>query len=134
MIVYEKFHPYLPHHNFWAILQWVLTVPLVLLWNFNGVVLAGILVSSTFIIPLRQVRKIVKIDIWPNVIPYLMYSFLTGLVVYLISRQVLIDSIWQLILVGGFGALFYAGLLFIFERKQMIRDIVRFKQVIFEKG
>ena len=38
----------------WAVLQWLLTIPLVLMWNFNGVVLAGVLVAATFFIPLTD--------------------------------------------------------------------------------
>lgn len=115
---------------FWAIMQWVLTVPLVLLWNFNGVVLAGIFVSATFFIPFREVQKKVKIDLWPNVLPYLGYSLITGGVMSFLNRLILVDSLFKLLLIGGIGAVFYWGLLFCLKREEIIRDIQRLKQLI----
>jgi len=118
---------------FWAILQWVLTVPLVLLWNFNGVVLAGVIVSSTFFIPLREVRKYIEIDIWPNVLPYLAYSVFTGVYMFLLARLIGIFSIWHLILIGVLGASFYGIILFAFKRKEITIDIARFKELVLNK-
>lgn len=114
---------------FWAILQWILTVPLVLFWNFNGVVLAGLLVSATFFIPLREVRKRVKINIWPHVLPYLGYSILTGLVMVGLRKLILIDSLIKLLAVGIGGAIFYWGIVFILKRKEVVRDLTRFREL-----
>jgi O-antigen/teichoic acid export membrane protein len=119
---------------FWAILQWVLTVPLVLLWGFNGVVLAGILVSATFFIPLREVRKKVNISVWPHVLPYLGYSALTGLVMFWLSKAVLIESLGELLVVGGLGALFYWGIVFVLKKEELIRDFARFKELILKSA
>lgn len=115
---------------FWAILQWVLTVPLVLFWNFNGVVLAGILVSATFFIPLREVRKKVKINLWPHVLPYLGYSILTGLVMFGLSKLFVIESLFRLLAVGLAGATIYLVLLLAFKKKEMQQDFARLKELV----
>lgn len=117
---------------FWAALQWILTVPLVLLWNFNGVVLAGMLVSATFFIPLYEVRKEVEIDLLPNVIPYLFLSIIGGLLMLLVSRLITISSVWELVLVAASGMGAYFGTLTLFEGRRLIADIIRFKELIFD--
>lgn len=114
---------------FWAVLQWILTVPFVLLFGFNGVVLAGMIVSATFFIPLVQVRRYVRIDLWANVVPYLFYSILMGIVVFLAGKLLVIDSVWELFSVGVIGALLYGTILVIFERKKILQDITRLREI-----
>ena len=114
---------------FWAVLQWILTVPLVLLWGFNGVVLAGVIVSATFFIPLVQVRRYVNIDLWHYVVPYLLYSAFMGFVVFIIGKFLVIDSVWELLSVGSLGAMLYGAILVIFERKEMLQDVTRLREI-----
>ncbi|OGM27016.1 hypothetical protein A3D00_01945 [Candidatus Woesebacteria bacterium RIFCSPHIGHO2_02_FULL_38_9] len=115
---------------FWTALQWILTIPLVFFWNFNGVVLAGLLVSTTFFIPLRKVTKEIDIRIWPNVLPYLFYSILLGLAISIVGRLFLLDSVWKLfasILFAGFA---YLIILLIFERKSIFKDAIKVYKLI----
>lgn len=114
----------------WAVLQWVLTVPLVLFWNFNGVVLAGILVSLTFFIPLKEVQKEVSLDIRPHTLPYLAYSVLAGLVMFCLSRLVIIKSLPELLAIGAIGAIFYWGIVLLFRGKIITHDFIRLKKII----
>jgi len=114
---------------FWAVLQWILTVPFVLLWGFNGVVLAGVIVSATFFIPFVQVRRHVHIDLWPYIVPYLIYSILMGIIVFLVGKSLVIDSVWKLFSVGAIGAMLYGTILVIFERKEILRDITRLREI-----
>lgn len=115
---------------FWAILQWVLTVPLVLLWDFNGAVLAGILVSATFFIPLREVRKKIKINIWSHTLPYLIYSIISGGVMFWLTKVFAIISIWQILFIGLVGVGCYLVFLLLFEREEIIDDFVRLKELV----
>lgn len=114
---------------FWAVLQWILTVPFVLLWGFNGVVLAGVMVSATFFIPLVQVRRYVSISLWPYVVPYLFYSILTGIVVFLSGKFLVIDSVWELFSVSLIGGILYGTILVIFERKKIMQDITKLREI-----
>lgn len=116
---------------FWAALQWILTIPLVIFWNFNGVVLAGLIVSSTVFIPFRWLRKRVKFDVKPFVLPYLLYSIFSGLAVFSLSKVFVITSLWQLILMGLVGATIYVILLALFEGAQILKDVIRFRELIF---
>ena len=111
-------------------LQWVLTIPLVVFWNYNGVVLAGLLVSMTFIIPLNQVRKEIEIDIWPQVIPYLGYSVVMGLVLLMLRKVIIIESLLRLIGLGILGAVLYGLMLWFWQREVITRDIVILKKLV----
>ncbi len=115
---------------FWALLQWILTVPLVAHFGFNGVPIAGIFVSATFFIPLIAVKKKVEIDFWRNVIPYFMYSIVCAIVVKYITLIINIRSIWQLIIIGSSGIAVYFVLLLIFEYKTLMEDLLKLKKLI----
>jgi hypothetical protein len=58
-------------------------------------------------------------------------SILTGVVVFFVSKIVTIKSLVLLIAIGGFGACFYFGLLLVFQRKEIVQDIVTFKNLLF---
>lgn len=115
---------------FWTILQWVLTVPLVLIWGYNGAALAGLLVLFTIFIPLHYVRKKVEINLWPNVLPYLIYSLLCGLMMFRLTKIFTVVSIWQILFIGFAGGLFYLGIVWFFKKKEIINDFVRLKELI----
>lgn len=114
---------------FWAGLQWLLSVPLVLRFGFSGAVIAGILVSMTFFIPLSYVRKFVSITVLPFILPYLIYSIVTCIFVYIIDQVVVITSIWQLIPVGIAGLSFYLLMIIMFEKKTVLQDISILKKL-----
>lgn len=119
---------------FWALLQWILTVPLVLTLGFNGVVVAGIIVSATFFIPLLAVRKIgVAISIWPNVLPYLIYSLVSSGFMISVTKFTSINSIWGLILIGSIGAGIYLVCLLLFEKQSLRNDLLKLKELITPK-
>lgn len=115
---------------FWALLQWLLTVPLVLLLGFNGVVVAGIFVSATFFIPLFKARQIVPFSVWPNVAPYLIYSLLSGGIVYGLTKFVPVDSIWRLLFMGFIGGFIYLIFLICFEKQTLQNDFAKLKDII----
>jgi len=106
----------------WAIMQWFLTVPLVLLWNYNGVALAGILVSATFFIPLAEVKKKIKINIFNEVVPYFLFSVISGAAVFFISQKYIVNSIFDLLVQVILGLLIYFGLVFVFKWREVIAD------------
>jgi O-antigen/teichoic acid export membrane protein len=50
----------------WTILTWIIT-PLLVLWlGFNGVALAALIISFTSVLPIWEVKKVVKIHVWEN--------------------------------------------------------------------
>lgn len=107
---------------FWTLGQWILTIPLVLLWNYNGVMLASLIVSSTFFIPLAYLKRKVDINIWPHFLPYLFFSIASGLIVFTVSLVITINTIWILGFVSLFGLLVYSILVALFKRKEILND------------
>ncbi len=115
---------------FWAVLQWGLTVPLVFIFGFTGLAIAGALVSSTFFIPLIILKKKVKIEIGSHVFPYLAYSLLAGGVTLLLNNRFSVRSIYDLLVIATLGGAVYFALVVIFKRKEIIEDVLRIKRIL----
>lgn len=119
---------------FWAALQWILTVPLVFKFGFTGLAIAGMLVSSTFFVPLSFLRKKVQFEIGRHVWPYLVYSLIGGGVTFWFNLRFPAQGILDLILVASFGGIVYLFLIFAFKRKEIIKDVIRVKRILFTKS
>lgn len=119
---------------FWTVSQLLLTLPLVIFWNFNGAVLASTLTTATFFIPLKEVKKIVKIELFHYFQPYLLYSLLTYIFLSVLKTSILIDSLTRLVLIGISGAIFYWGIVVYFQGKQLRKDVKFLLQLIFGKS
>lgn len=119
---------------YWALLQWIFTIPLVYLMGFNGAVLAGVIVSATFFLPLREVRKYLNIEVWGNIFPYICYSLITCIFTFVLSKVIQIRSLWELLIVAAAGMMFYIILLFVFESKSLIKDILDLRELLLQKG
>lgn len=115
---------------FWTVITWLLAVPLVLLWNFNGVIVAGLIVSMTFVIPMKQVRKLIDIRVYQFVVPYLIYSVVVGLALLLLQRVFVIDSFIRLIIIGLTGLGLYVFLIMLFEGRRVLKDFTRFRKLV----
>jgi O-antigen/teichoic acid export membrane protein len=115
---------------FWTVLQWLLTIPLVWAFGFNGLALAGLLVSMTNFIPLIIVRRYVAIDIWPHTLPYLVYSAISGVFLFLIVERVVVSDFWQLLVYAMLGMMIYGLLVLIFKGKEVGEDFLYLKTII----
>ncbi|MDQ3008193.1 MAG: oligosaccharide flippase family protein [bacterium] len=67
----------------WTSLTWILTPLFVWRFGFNGVAVAAILISFTSFLPLRYVRKLVDIQVWPQIWPQLLAASGMAIVGYL---------------------------------------------------
>jgi O-antigen/teichoic acid export membrane protein len=83
----------------WTVLTWVLTPVLIYFFQFNGVALAAFLISFTSLLPLYEVRKIVPVNLWPEVKGQLIAATVMGIF------GVAFLSVWSrslpLMLIGG---------------------------------
>lgn len=106
----------------WTVLTWVITPPLVWWLGFTGVAVAAFIISFTSIMPVWIVRKIVPIELWPQVkIPVLAS-------VVMASVGVLGQSLWSSNLFWFFGGtvilgLVYALTAFVTGGKQIMAEI-----------
>lgn len=117
---------------FWALVQWVLTIPLAVFWNYQGYFLAGLVAAMTFFLPLREIRKTVRIDVGGRVLPYLGFSGATAAVIWLFSSFIPVNNFFGLCLAGLAAAIFYGGLVFLFKKEMLAAGhYQRLKMLIF---
>jgi O-antigen/teichoic acid export membrane protein len=110
----------------WAISQWILTILLVKLWDYNGAVVADLIVSATFFIPLLKLKREIKFNVSIQIVPYLLMSILTFIFVYLLKNILVIESFINLISVAGIGLCFYLILILLFDRKKILEEFTEF--------
>ncbi|MBI2011722.1 oligosaccharide flippase family protein [Candidatus Daviesbacteria bacterium] len=106
----------------WAILQWAFSIPLILIFGFTGVNLAGILVSLTAIWALFYIKKYINISYFKILKFPFFASLLSAIVVYILARLILIDNILELLAVSLLGGLLYLSLLFLLMKERVIAD------------
>ncbi len=113
---------------FWSVLQWALAVPLVLKLGFVGLPIAGLIVSSTFFIPLAFLRQKVKFALTSHVIPYIVFSAVAGGVAFLANNYHPSKGLFDLIWTSTLGLIAYSALLYFFKREEIIDDILKVKK------
>ena len=118
----------------WTTVQWILTPIFIWIWGYNGVVIAGIVVSLLFFIPLRKLRQDIDIHVFPLFMPYLVYSIFTAGVTYMLSQVIVINSIIRLVEVGSLGMIFYIGILIVMEKRRLILDIQQLTGLLLSKN
>ncbi|MBI2595318.1 oligosaccharide flippase family protein [Candidatus Daviesbacteria bacterium] len=114
-------------------LIWFLSIPLVKILGLNGFALASLFASLIFLVSLRELRKHVKIAVVRYTLPYMFYAVSAGILVYVYSLVFPIRSLLELILSVVFGGLSYGFLLLLFERKELIKDMVQAYQILQKK-
>jgi len=116
---------------FWTGLTWVLTPLLVFLMGFNGVALAAVLVSTTVILPVYLVKKVVDFELWENVGKPFLGALGMGAALYLIIPSFVIN-LFSLMIIVILGAIIYFCLMFVLAKEKII-DSVRLVLVSLKK-
>jgi len=117
-------------HFFWTVLQWGLTIPLVLLFGFWGVVLAGVLVSLTALFAFRRLKRYINFSYANIVGAPLLVALSTGLLVFGLINVFPIDNFFQFLLVSVFGGSIYFYLTYFFMRRELIQNIKIVKEIV----
>ena len=115
---------------FWMFLQWTLAVPLVIRFGFIGMALAGAIAAMTFFIPIIKLKKKVTIRLWCNIWPYLLFSLISGGVVFAVNRYYPARSAAAIMSYMLTGGIVYFGLTWLGKRKVMVDDLVTLKNTI----
>jgi len=110
-------------HILWAILQWVLTVPLVLFLGFWGLNLAGLLVSATAFIAFIRLQKYFKYSLFQIIKIPIFVAALTGISVFSIVQIFPIDDLIHLLIFGAFGSVLYLILIYLFMKNELVQDL-----------
>lgn len=106
----------------WTALTWILTPALMHFFGFNGVALASLLISFTSILSIIFVKKVLPVQIWPNVWRQLLAS------VVMAGVGLLGFNIWQrsllYLLTGGIVAgLSYLIVIIATGRKKLLKEL-----------
>lgn len=117
-------------HFFWTVLQWVLTIPFVLLFGFWGVVLAGVFVSSTAIFAFIRLNKYIKLSYISIVRMPIVIAIVTGLLVFGLINVFPIDNFLQFFSFFVFGGSIYFYLTCLFMRREVIQNIQIVKELV----
>lgn len=117
-------------HALWALLQWVLAVPLVLTLGFWGVNVAGILVSATALYAFVRLNRYFRLPLFRIVTVPALVATLTALIVFGVVRLFPVGNIIHLLLVGMFGGAVYSLLISIFMRRELAREFVFVKGLV----
>lgn len=110
-------------NGLWAVLQWALTIPLVILVGFWGVNLAALLVTLTGLWAFLKLRRYFAVPILGVLKGPLLTSLLLGGFLWSISRIIQISGFWELVFVMALGGGFYALLMLSVLRSQLNSEI-----------
>lgn len=119
-------------HVLWLVLQWILTVPLVLMFGFWGVNLAGVIVSLTSIFALYKLQEYFKISYLELTFPPLVSGIAAGIAVFLLKQYIPVHSLFSLTFITLIGSVLYLILIFKLSEKQLKGDLKAVFGVIHE--
>lgn len=116
---------------FWALLQWVLTVPLVLKFGFNGFAVTSLIVSFFYFLPLFWLRKKTELAITRHVWPYLVFASSTGLIIYFLNQQYPAQNLLTLLGMVMLGCLIYVIQVLLFKTRELVEDFLQLRRLLF---
>lgn len=108
---------------FYALLNWLISVPLVYLFGFNGAMIGSVVVLFVSL-PVNSyyLKKIVSVNIFNNVWFSFLSAALAGLLTYFLSEK-LVDNLISLFFVLFVGGLSYLLFIFLFGGKSLTKEI-----------
>lgn len=102
----------------WTSLTWVLTIIFIRLIGFNGVALSLLLISSTIILVVSLVKKIVPFSFWANITGAL-FGAIGQSIWYGFFLMIVPHTTGWYVGVGGTGVILYGMLLWLFESERI---------------
>lgn len=101
-----------------TILGWVVCVPFIMFFGYNGYALGMAVVNYIiFWLPIYEIKKVVNIEIIKNILPSLFASLIAGGIFYFLGK-LYVKNMPSLIIVFATGLLFYFLLMhFYFDKK-----------------
>lgn len=106
----------------WTTLTWILSPLFVSVFGFIGVALASFIISFTSIITIILVKRFLTIRVLDAVLLPTISSALMGLSVYIFSITFVHDK-WSLLASILLGAVIYGGLIFLFGRQRILKNL-----------
>lgn len=113
---------------FWTLLTWILTPVLVFLYGYIGVGLSSFFISFTSVITIILVKKVLEVKIINSIFMPTLASSVMGLIIFLFSNFFVRDKL-MLVLTILLGVTVYGGLIFIFSKERLFRDLKSLREV-----
>ena len=106
----------------WTLLTWLLTLPLLKLIGFNAVALAALLISTTSIVTIVLVKKVVNFSLWSQIaLPT--FGCVAMSVFTLPLMSLWLRGLSSTLLGGLLSMLVYTAVVLLFGRQQLFREI-----------
>jgi O-antigen/teichoic acid export membrane protein len=112
---------------FWTIITWVLTPTLVYFYGFIGVALASLIISSTSVITVVLIKRILTIKVMDSILLPLVASIVMGISTYYLAIT-FVSNKPTLFLVIAAGALIYVAIVYLLGRKKINSYIQSIKE------
>lgn len=103
---------------FWTIITWLLTPALVYFYGFIGVALASFIISSTSVVTVILIKRILTIRVMDSILLPLVSSIIMALITYYLA-VFFVTSRPTLFLSIGAGTAIYAGIVYLLGREKI---------------
>jgi PST family polysaccharide transporter len=104
---------------FWTVSTWVLSILFIQLFGFHGFALAVLVVACSLVFVVGVAKRIAPFSFWSSVAPALIGSVLQTVWYWILLPRAHANV--TLILVGLAGVILYAGIMWLLERKRIVR-------------
>lgn len=112
----------------WTVLTWVLTPTFIVLFGFNGVALASAVIATTSVVTVYLVRKVVPVDVVPQVLPALVGSLVMGVFLFFAGLKIPYSLVWLAGLVV-LGVIIYLVCIAVLCGKRIVTEIRILKEI-----
>lgn len=106
---------------FWTIAIWVLTIPLISIYGFNGAAISSFLVSLTSVAVFYVSRKYVKFSVVRSIYKQFIAAVLMGIFAYLTREY--INSLLLMFVFGFLSLGFYLIVVFIIAKEEIMKTM-----------
>lgn len=113
----------------WTILQWVITIPLVLFFGFWGFNLASILVVLTGFSAFVRLNRYLKISYFNIFFIPTVVCFFIGVAVFSLTKIIAINSLVNLGLVVILAGILYLSLIYLLMKKDLVKDLKMVQEI-----
>lgn len=112
---------------FWTIATWLLTPVFIIIFGFNGVSLASMLITLSVVLVVHITKKYIDFNIVRTIKNQIISASFMGLLIYFLSPLIVINFPLLMVMIAiGSGA--YFGMMLVLARSQILADVMLIKQ------
>jgi len=104
-----------------TIATWVLTIPMTLIWGFQGAAASFAISGVVSVWSIRKCAQVIEINFIRDMGSAAISSLVMGVIVYSLGRF-WVDGFWPLVAVIALGVVIYSSLIFILEGQRLLKE------------